>query len=142
MNAATTVDARSSWACSMPAIPDTRSAPHGTPRKLSAGSTTTTTPTSRSSSSPAERLVHGVGVDGFAVAVGEHPRLVVGDADRRELGGLKRPPTGEDGEGRVVEGDCPAGVSGLAAGLVDLVANGDEPTVEVKALLGEVDVGS
>ena len=91
---------------------------------------------------PAERLVHGVRVDRFAVAVGEHPRLVVGDADRRELGGLKRPPTGEDGEGRVVEGACPAGVSGLAAGLVDLVADGDEPTVEVKALLGEVDVGS
>jgi hypothetical protein len=51
------------------------------------------------------------------------------------------PPPGEHGEGRVVERDRWAGVAGLAPGLVDLVADGDEPTVEVQPLAGVVDVG-
>jgi hypothetical protein len=41
----------------------------------------------------------------------------------------------------VVEGDLAAGALGLAACLVDLVADGNEPPVEVQTLLGEVDVG-
>jgi len=49
MNASTTAAAPSCWVFSMPAIPDTRSAPPGMPRKSSARSTTTTIPTSHSS---------------------------------------------------------------------------------------------
>jgi hypothetical protein len=39
-----------------------------------------------------EGFVHGVGVHGFAVAVGEHPLLGVVHADRGGLGGLVGPP--------------------------------------------------
>jgi hypothetical protein len=41
--------------------------------------------------------------------------LGVVDADRGELGGLERPPPGENVDGGVVEGDGAQGVAGLAA---------------------------
>ena len=82
---------------------------------------------------PPERLVHSMGVDGLAVAVGEHPP-VMGDADGGELGGLERPPPRQDRERGVVERDGPPCGLGLAAGRVDLVADGDESAVEVQAL--------
>lgn len=85
-----------------------------------------------------ERLVEGVRVDGVAVAVGEHPAFLVVDADGGELGGLERPPSLEDGEGGVVEVDVAAGGLGLAARLVEVVADGDEAAVEGDALLGRV----
>jgi hypothetical protein len=47
----------------------------------------------------------------------------------------------EHGERRVADGDAAPSVSGLASRLVNLVADGDEPTVEVQALLRAVDVG-
>ena len=79
-------------------------------------------------------------MDRVAVPVSEDPLVVVVDADRRELRRLERPPPGEDSQGRVVEFDgAPSGL-GLSAGLVDLVADGDEPAVEVQALL--LSVGS
>lgn len=90
---------------------------------------------------PTEGLVEGVRVDHLAVAVGEDPLLVVGDANGRELGGLESAPPCENRKGGVVECDgAPCGL-GLASGLVDFVADGDEATVEVQPLLLEVDVG-
>ncbi len=65
---------------------------------------------------PHERFVDGVGMDCVAFAVGEHPPFAVGDADRNELRGLERPPTGQDHQGRVVERDGAA--SGLCLPLV------------------------
>jgi hypothetical protein len=90
---------------------------------------------------PPERLVHGVGVEGLALAVGEHPRFLRFDAGRGELGGLEGLPAVEDGQGGGVQVDAAAGCLGLASGLVELVADGDEPAFEVEPLLGEVDVG-
>ena len=55
--------------------------------------------------------------------------------------GLEGAPTVEHGEGRVVERDVAASGLGFAAGLVDFVADRDEPTVERESLLVEVDVG-
>ena len=79
-----------------------------------------------------------MGVDGLAVAVGEHPPVIV-DPDCSELGGLQCLPSGEDRHGGGVEVDRPACVAGLAAGLVDVVADGDEPAVERERVLLEVD---
>ena len=59
---------------------------------------------------PLERLGDGVGVDGLAVAVGEHPAVVV-DADGGELGGLQGLPAGEHGDGGGVEVDAAPGVA-------------------------------
>jgi hypothetical protein len=67
---------------------------------------------------PLEGLVEGVGVDRVAVAVGEHPALLVDDPNGGELAGLELAPALEDGEGGVVEVDVAAGGAGLAAGLV------------------------
>jgi hypothetical protein len=88
-----------------------------------------------------ERFVDGVGMDGSAVAVGEHPLVAVVDADCGELGRLVGPPTFEDRERRLIEVDGATGSLGLASGLVNLVADCDEPPVEVQAALVDVDVG-
>ena len=78
-------------------------------------------------------------VDGSAVTVGEHPSVEL-DAGRVCLGALKRAPRLEDRERGGVEVDRAAGVAGLAARLVHLVADRDEPAVERESLALEVDV--
>ena len=72
-------------------------------------------------------------------AVGEYPPVAV-DSDGSELGGPERLPSGEHRQGGVVEVDGAAGVAGLTSGLVEFVADGDEPSVERDRLLPEVDV--
>ena len=86
-------------------------------------------------------MVDGVRVRDVAVAVGEHPLLCVVDPDCGELGLLKGLPAGEHGHGGGVESDVATGGLGLAAGLVDFVADGDESAAERESLSGEVDVG-
>ena len=53
----------------------------------------------------AAKRLESVGMDGLAVAVGEHP-LGVGRCRGRELGGLVGTPSSEDGEGGVVQSDA------------------------------------
>jgi hypothetical protein len=87
-----------------------------------------------------EGLGEGVGVDRSAYRVGEHPARVV-DADGCVLGGLKRPPAGQHGDGGWVEIDGAPGLVGLTSGFVQLVADGDESTVDRQGGLVAVDVG-
>ena len=99
----------------------------------------------RMTGTPARRAIRSkVGVTacgwiGLAVAVGEHPPVEL-DAGRGGLGALQRPPGVEHRQRRGVEVDGAAGVAGLASGLVQLVADGDEPAVEREPLALEVDV--
>ena len=59
-------------------------------------------------------LAERVRVHAPASRGGEHPAGIV-DADRGVLGGLQRPPSGEDLEGGGVEVDAAPGIGGLAA---------------------------
>jgi hypothetical protein len=68
-------------------------------------------------------------MDGLAVAVGEHPPGGL-DADSRVFGVLPLAPTVDDTEGGGVKIDAASCVAGLAAGLVYVVADGDEASVD------------
>lgn len=80
-----------------------------------------------------------MGVHRSTGRVGEHVAGVV-VADGGELGGLVGLPCLEDVEGGRVEVDGAPGVGGLAAGFVELVADGDEPPVDRQAGLVVVEV--
>jgi hypothetical protein len=91
------------------------------------------------SGDPRERWRDRVRVDGVAVAVSEYPCVEL-DSGRGCFGALERSPGFEDRERGGVEVDRAASVAGLTPGLVDLVADRDEPAVEGEALALEVDV--
>src|SRR2546421_12641589 len=74
------------------------------------------------------------------VGVGEDPAVVV-DADGGKLGGLQRLPAAQHGDGGGVEIGAASGVVSLASGLVELVADGDDATVDGEPCFVEVDVG-
>src|SRR5437879_5814542 len=78
---------------------------------------------------PLEALRDGVGMYRFAGGVGEHPPAAF-DGSGSLFGLLPGSPRGEDVDGGGVKVDTATGVGGLAACLVHLVADGDEPTVD------------
>jgi hypothetical protein len=69
-----------------------------------------------------------------------NPVVVVFEADGGKLGGLEGSPAGKHGQGGVVEVDAAAGGAGLATGLMEFVADGDETLVDGQPALVEVDV--
>ncbi len=97
-----------------------------------------------SSSDPLECRRDRMGVDGVAIAVGEHPPIEL-HARRSRFGALQRSPRLEDRERRGIEVDRAARVAGLAPRLLHLVADGDEAAIEVaviRARHGNATVGA